>query len=797
MKLPFSLIKKFFNFDIEPVKVADILINLGIEIEKIYDLKPSFTSVVVGKVLDVKKHPNADKLNITIVFDGENNYQVICGASNCRKDLYVAFAKEGAVLENGSFKIKKAKIRGVESYGMLCAFDELGLFGIKDDKIIELQEIVDVNELKLGQDVSFLLDPVFDISLTPNLGHCMSSIGIAREIATGMNKNIQKLKFPLVNEEIEKKIDIIIDETCDMYCCRVIENIEVAKSPFWLVKALNLCEMRSINPIVDVLNYVMLLYGQPMHAFDFAKISEDKKINVGVNKKEIEVACLDDINRTIPKNAIIVEDKDKILAIAGIIGGKTSCVDENTRSILIEAANFDPLYIRKATKLLNLRTQSSNRFEKKIDKCCTKEALEYACYLIQNICKGKVSNLIEVSKSKHTCKIIKCRLLKINDILGLELSVNEVKEIFKRLFFKSEIVNDVDFLVTIPSFRNDIDIEVDLIEEVARVYGYNNIKKSTKRTINERAYFGESSNYYEFEKKIKETLVREGYQEVISYNLISASLVNILYNEFSKDCILKVLHCKSSEHAFLRPTLLTSFLQIAKHNIDFNVKDISIFETSKIHVRKEGKIIEQDVVGLMSMGCKLPYYWDKNNKTIDFWDLKGNLENLFSFFFKIKIEDIDLKKSKHGLLHPGKQMDIFYNKKHLGVMGEVHPEILKHFDLIDNKIYFAEVNLQNMFVNQNIEIEFSPFNIFPSSSRDWTITLGKDQIINDVLDKTKNISKILEKVFLLDIYEKKELLQKNVTFRFIYRSKNKTLSFEEIETEHKKIINKIIKSIEK
>ncbi len=355
MKISLSLIKQFINTDgLSCQQIADLLTMAGIEVEKIENEKPTFSNIVVAKILKKEKHPNADKLSVAIVTDGKEEFQVVCGASNCRANLITAFAKIGSTItdeKNNVIKIKKAKLRDVESFGMLLSEKELNI-SQDYDGIIELPE-----EMAIGSDVAAIVDPVFEISLTPNLGHCMNAIGIARELSALTKRSLTPIKYSIEENEpsIDNKLAVDVkDRLCPRYALRIIENIQMVKTPFYITKELTRCGMRSVNVIVDILNYAMLAFGQPMHAFDYKKI-QGKTIFVTKNESEKEFLCLDNQVRKIPKDAILIEDEDKTLAIGGIIGGNTSAVDENTTCIVLEAAYFNNISIRKSSKFLDLK----------------------------------------------------------------------------------------------------------------------------------------------------------------------------------------------------------------------------------------------------------------------------------------------------------------------------------------------------------------------------------------------------------------------------------------------------------
>lgn len=788
MKIPFSLLKEYVDLEkMQASEVAEILTLLGIEVENIENEKAGFSNVVSASVESVEPHPSADRLTVANVFDGSNFYQVVCGAKNCRAGIKTAFAKIGAkVTSDGKeIEIKKAKLRNVESFGMLCSKPELGMG--EGDGIIELPE-----DTSLGLDLTFLIDPILEISLTPNLGHCMSVIGIARELGAYLNK---KVKYPSLDffkdEKLKTAPKVKIKEGAFRYSGLSVNNLEIKPSPSWLKNHLESSGFRSVNNVVDVLNFVMFEMGQPLHAFDSDKIG--KEIHVSLLKKEENILCLDDEQRKIPKDSLVIADEEKILAIAGIMGGKSSSVGQTTKNIFVESAAFDPLLIRKTSKNISLRSESSLRFEKGTDPNVTCPALNRVAHLLQKICpECKISGIIDISEKEFHPLKIACRISRVNKILGTNLSLNEIRSIFHRLEFQTSI-QDENLIVIVPTYRNDIKKEIDLIEEVARIFGYNNLEKRP-------ALFKSSAAWhcpeYIFETKLKHILISLGLQEVITCDLISPKMSQILVEKsLPKSSLIEVLYAKSEEQSILRPSFLPSFLQVAKNNFDHKNFDVCAFEIGKVHFKKQEEFIEEEVFALMLCGKNNPHNFDQKPNDFDFFDLKGILENLFQ---SLKIEKFHFEKSSHPCFHPGRQAKIFVENIEIGTIGEVHSSVLQQMD-IKKPVFFSEINMHHLMKKQKLNIKYVPLAQYPSSERDWTIPLSKDVSYISLLENIE--SPLLEQVFLLDLYiDPKKPEQKNLTLRFIYRDKNKTISFEEVEKEHAKIIeevSKIIKELEK
>ena len=788
MKISLSFIKEFIDIDLSLQEIADLLTLAGLEVDAIENETSSFTGVIAAKVVSVKRHPQADKLVLAEVTDGKETFNVVCGAPNCRENLHVAFAKVGAALvdENEKvWKIKKSKIRGEESFGMLCSEKELKL-SEETEGILELAK-----EISLGEDLSsFYADPIFEISLTPNLSRCLCALGIARELSAITKK---KVKLPKIlfqeskAEKIQDNVKVIVEDPdlCPRYSCRLMKNIKMTTTPDWLKRRLLSCGMRPVNVIVDIMNYVMLETNQPLHAFDFDKI-ENKTIIVRKNEKPIPFFGLDGEERTLPEEAIVIADDKKALALGGILGGASSAVDQKTQNILLESAYFNPVSIRKACKKLNLSTESSQRFERKSDPNGTLFALDRAVTLIHEICGGElIKGCIDQKKEEFSSLQLECRIDRTNKLLGTQLSLNEISDIFKHLEFHIKRKDENTLLVEIPTFRNDVLREIDLIEEVARIYGYNNIEK--KKPLYHSSPSSENLIYH-FEQKAKQILMKQQLQEFLTCDLIGPHLTKSLHG-FHPSLMIDVLHSKSIEQSILRPTLLASFLEIIRNNNDFSTHNIRGFETSRIHFKKDDQYIEQLMASIIMTGSFLPPHWSSKEKEVDYYDIKGILENMLK---ELGIEKYQFKISTFPNFHPQRQAQLFIGKAEIGVVGEIHPSTLEYFD-IKKRVYFSEVNLELLLEMSRKEIKVKPLSAFPSSERDWTFTLPLKEDVEPILDKINEIKSFkLEKVKVLDLYINPQKTDvKNITLRFIYRDSKKTLSFEEVEKEHNKILNKL------
>ncbi|MBI3236141.1 MAG: phenylalanine--tRNA ligase subunit beta [Chlamydiales bacterium] len=794
MKVSLSWLKSFLDFDLPPPKIAESLTLAGLEVEGIISSPLAFSGVVVASILEVEKHPNADRLRVATVSDGTESFQIVCGAPNCRPGIKTALAKIGATLKDASgkeFKIKRTKLRDVESCGMLCSSQELMLDG-DFDGIMELPD-----NWKTGEALeSFFGDTIFEIALTPNLGHCMSIYGIARELASILDLPLKP--FPSILDEascetLEKfRVDLIDKRQCLRYACRLSKKIQVAPSPEWMRKRLESCGIRSINNVVDIGNYVMLELGQPLHLFDADKISGGRVIITSQTEHRY-LTTLDGISREIHPESLLICDEQKPLAFAGVMGGESSAVTENTCNVLIEAADFTPSSIRKTSKLLGLKSDSSQRFERGIDFQGVIPALNRAAFLLQECAGAKIASELtdEMGVSFHLKKIT-CRIERVNTLLGTTLSLNEVSQILLRL--QCRVIEETAHSLTlaIPSFRNDLLEEIDLIEEIARIYGYNNIPRNPPRHI---ASTIPPSPMYLLEKAMRTYLIAEGLQECITCNLISPNQAEkSIESSLPKDSLIHVLQPSSIDQSVLRASLIPGLLQVIQYNLDHFNPTFRGFEIGRIHFKEKDLFKEFSSTGILLTGMATPYHFDPKPREADFFDLKGIIENILA---RLHIADVQFSPSHLHHFHPTRQASIRMDKQILGTIGEIHPRYLQDLG-ISQKVYGAELLLDDLLPLASCLQKTAPIPSFPGSERDWTVTVPEEVTASSLLEMIdQNRSAFLEQVYLLDLYKSQQIGQdkKNVTFRFFYRDQNKTIALETVEKEHAQLVAAVSKKL--
>lgn len=636
-----------------------------------------------------------------------------------------------------------------------------------------------------------------ELSLTPNLGHALSALGIARELSAA-------LQIPLIDEKvsfsenhgapIQKKVQLstIDGKACPRYMGRCIENVKIKPSPDWLQKELRAAGLQPICNVVDVTNFILIKRGQPLHAFDLDQI-DGKSIRVATSDDPQQFLGLDGVERTVPPGALWIWDAKKPIALAGILGGQNSSVHEGTQNIFLEAAFFDPVAVRKTSKATALRTDSAIRFEKGVDPNGVLSALNEAAHLIAELGEGSIAHgVLEKTAFSFEEKQIPFRFSQIRRLIGISLSQTEVISLFTRLHFSVKTVGEDQLLVKIPTYRFDINEEIDLIEEIIRLYGYNHIPKTSPVY---RCGQIPHDPMYLFEKEIRKRCIGLGLQELLTADLISPKLATLAIESLRPGVeMLKTIHAKTEEYSILRPSLLPGLLQVVRYNLDQKNENLSGFELGRIHFQQNRQNVELSMLAFILTGQTGPLHWGRKPQEVDFYTLKGILENLLE---GLKIKSVELVPSSHISLHPKRQMDLTFQGQIIGSFGEIHPSLLAKSD-IKPRVLFAEIHLESLLKIYHPHSRYAAIAQLPASQRDWTIQIPTSTFVATVLQKIHmQASSVLEKVELIDLYEKEGSNTRNVTFRFTYRDPIQTLSFERVEAEHKKIIDPVIKLLDK
>ncbi len=663
-------------------------------------------------------------------------------------------------------------------------------------------QVAEVSELltHAGLEVDGIEGDVLEISLTPNLNHSGNMVGIAREISTLTNTPYSLPQVSLQEEAAASIHDLISvqienSQQTPRFACRLIQGVTVAPSPEWLQEKLKAAGLRPINNIIDITNFVLHECGQPLHAYDYKKIQGHTLI-VRNAKQGDTLTTLDGQQRTLTPETLLICDKQGPLCLAGIMGGADSEVSDGTVDILLESAYFSATSIRRTSKRLGLQTEASRRFERGSDPNAGPLALERASDLIQKLAGGKVvKGVIDISKGPFAPKNLTCRLARLNQILGTNLASQEVQDIFIRLHFQSSYTSEGGqtlFKVEVPTYRVDIQEEIDLIEDVARIYGYTKIA-STSTTYSSSSL--PHSPLFIFERKARKKLIAEGLQELLTCDLISPSLTDLVSPALiAEKSLVKVLNPTSAEQSILRPLLFPGLLQVIKHNCDRQNLHICGFEVGRTHLQADGEFPEHPAAAIVLTGKNCPHHWGAKPTDIGFFDLKGIVENFLASF---GITQVAFTRSTFSPFHPGRQAAVTIESTSIGFLGEVHPAILRKVG-ISQPVFIAELDLEILFKAQKIEQKMESLSLYPASERDWTITLEESVPNEKILSLIRSLnSSLLEEVTLLDIYRSESVGvgHKNATFRFLYRDKTKTIEQEAVDAEHKRIIQEVIQEV--
>lgn len=789
MLVPVKWLKEYVDLDVETKELADELTLSGSHVESIIPLDREIKNVVVGKILTIKKHPNADKLLLLNVDVGSEELQIVTGATNIKEGDYVPVALVGAVLPD-NIKIKKSNLRGIDSYGMLCSFEELGF----SDSVIPKEQrdgilILD-KEYPLGKNISEVLGlygEVMEFEVTPNRPDCLSIIGMAREASATFNKILNYPEIEIENEvenikDYIEDIEILDKDLCSRYYSRIIKDVNIKPSPLWLQLRLMEAGVRPINNIVDVTNYVMLELGEPLHAFDVDKIV-DRKIYIRTAEEDEKIVTIDNVERELDSSDLVIADGEKPIAIAGVMGGLNSEVTQDTKTILLEAANFNKKSIRLTSKKLGLRTEASARFEKGIDLNLTEVACNRACQLIEKIGAGKVvKGYIDVYEEKENRKPIILKPEKVNKVLGIELDNKSMINILESLEFKVEKDGD-QLKVVVPSFRLDIEEEVDLIEEIGRIYGFHNIENKPFVGLLTR---GERPFNKIIENKAKSILVGLGLNEIMTYSFISPKAYDKvkLPKDDSKREYIEILNPLGEDFSSMRTTIIPNMMKVLSRNYNYGVENAYGFEIGSIFLPKELPLkelpIEKSTLCIGMYGEKADYYV-----------IKEIVDILLEELGILKVKYI--REEKNPTFHPGRTANIVLEDKIIGIIGEVHPDVSENYS-IKERVYIAEIDFDTIVEYSNLDKKYKPLPKYPAIVRDIAIVLDKDIMAQEIEEVILNQGKgLIDEVKLFDIYEGEQVPEgmKSVAYSIVYRSYERTLKDKEINELHSNIIKEL------
>ncbi|WP_163539727.1 phenylalanine--tRNA ligase subunit beta [Gracilibacillus sp. YIM 98692] len=798
MFVSLNWLKNYVDIDqLSPEALAERITKTGIEVDGLERFGQSLTNVVVGYVESCEKHPNADKLNLCQVNVGEETLQIVCGAPNIAQGQKVAVAKPGAVLP-GNFKIKKAKLRGVESNGMICSLQELGI----EEKFVPKEFangiFVFPEDSEIGAGVTELLnldDVIIELDITPNRSDAFSMLGVAYEVAAILDVPIRlpQNSVRTVEEKATDHVSVQVEaqENNPYYGAFIINDVQVGPSPLWLRNYLIAAGIRPINNVVDITNYVLLEYGQPLHAFDFDKFGSNQVV-VRQAKEQEKMYTLDDQERTLSSEHLVITNGSTPQALAGVMGGADSEVSDQTTTILLEAAYFDPQIVRKAAKDFELRSESSNRFEKGVDPNRVRLAGERACQLLSQYANGTVlDGVAEFDQLDYQEKTVTIWTSIINARLGTDISNDEIGDILRKLNFDYEQDGET-FTVFVPTRRQDITIFEDMLEEVARIYGYDNLPFTLPQG---GAQAGGLTKNQQLKRHIKSFLEGAGLSETVTYSLTSKGRVNQLVSpEIQEELVSTVSLAMpmSEDHSTLRLSLLPEMLGTLSYNLARKQQNIAYYELGSVFISKEEEVTKQPEEKLRVSGALtgdwITHPWQQEKKQVDFFVVKGILESLFA---SLNI-DVQFKQAKLDDMHPGRTAQLFINNRSIGFAGQVHPTLQKTYNL--KETYVFDLDLDYVLEIHKNEPSFDKIPRYPSISRDIALVVDEEINAGAIQSTIQQVGgELVKSVQVFDVYQGKHLDagKKSIAFNLLYQDPERTLKDEEVEASYQAIIDAV------
>ncbi len=800
MNVTLNWLKTYINFALAPSELAERLTMLGIEVESIKHLGAELAGVVVGKVNAITPHPNADKLVVCQVDVGEAaELQIVCGAPNVQEGMQAPVATIGTALPNG-LTIKRAKLRGTESHGMLCSEKELG---ISDDAAGLMELPADFAAGTPLAEALGLDDVVMQLEITPNRADCLSLIGVAREIRadTGNPLKLPSFKGLSDGERIPTSVTIDAPALCPRYAARVIQGIQVGPSPEWLQRRLKSVGVGVINNIVDVTNFVLMEYGQPLHAFDYHKLAENRIVVRSAAEGEL-LTTLDEIERELTPEMLVIADAEKPVALAGIMGGYDSEITAETRDVLLESAYFNPASVRATSKALGIHTEASYRFERGTDPGAVIAALERAAQLITELAGGTIcEGVVDVYPRETPLCQIQLRPARVNFILGTAMEATEMVEILTRLGFHVAPADADTYQVTVPTFRADVTREIDLIEELARVYGYDNIPTTLPKGD---IPIPEPDVKTEVRQRVKRFLLASGMMEAVNYSFCAPSCFDKI-RMHEKDARREAVQLRnplSPEMSLLRTTLLPSLLENAQHNHNHQTDTIALFEMSTVFLLEEtpgdspdwevsptGVGEPERVAGILAGHVgggmyKNPY------RAPDFFDIKGIVEGMLEV---CGVTDYMLARTDEPTFHPGRNAAVLLSDERVGIFGEAHPAVLENYDL-PYKAYLFEFDLGALSAAATFSKRFEPISIYPKVQRDLAIVLDADIPADKPLALIYATGgELVESARLFDVYvgEPVPAGKKSLAYTIAYHSATETLTDKAVNRLHERVVARL------
>ena len=788
MKFTYSWLLDHLDTKFSATEIGEILTSIGLELEILTDYNQTHSQFVVATIDDFKKHPNADRLNLCIVNDGKNTYQVVCGASNVKKGLKGIFARDGLFIPGTNITLKKGKIRGEVSEGMLLSERELGL---SDDHegIIELK-----TNFPNGTDAVIALnlnDPIFEIGVTPNRGDCLGIRGIARDLAAKGIGKLKPLNFEKIKKmEFESPVNWTIekdDNSCEYVISRYFKDVNNITSPEWLQKKLISIGLRPINALVDITNFITMDIGRPLHVFDADKIGNI--LSMRVSKKNETIFALDNKDYKLSNNATVIADDKKPLAIAGIIGGSESGCTIDTKNVFLEVAVFDPSKVAKTGRKLGIHSDARQRFERGLDKKMVEEGLEYASFLIQNICGGSVSKNTDAGELIERKVSIKYEFKLINKKIGFDITSKEQIDILKNLQFHISQLNENDCTLEVPSWRNDINNPIDIVEEVIRIHGYDHIPSNIPLPSLAEVNYIEKSTFnkkHKVIKKIKKLMISKNFSEIITFSFHS----NLAHQLGQGDPSLKVTNSISDEYSYMRNSMLFNHLEVIESNRKKGINNLNTFEIGPIYQSSSSQ--ENTLLALKVNIIDQNKVFKTDN--VEFYSLSSTLSNILTNL-NFDIMQFNINRCNSPLFHPGQSAELFMGKKIIARYGKIHPSVLNEYTKLNN-IFGFELFYENLPIDSILNKKISKISEsnFQYSEKDFSFIFEKSQNLFEVYRVLLSIDKnLIKNVEFFDQYFSQEIGEdmKSVTFKVTLQSIEKTLDEKDLDNIHNNIIEKI------
>ncbi|MDD2091220.1 phenylalanine--tRNA ligase subunit beta [Pseudomonas guariconensis] len=783
MKFSEQWLRGWVNPQVSRDELVARLSMAGLEVDSVTPAAGQFSGIVVGEILATEQHPDADKLRVCQVSNGQETFQVVCGAPNARPGIKIPFAMIGAELP-GDFKIKKAKLRGVESFGMLCSAAELQI-SEENDGLLEL-----ATDAPVGEDIRQYLnldDASIEIGLTPNRGDCLSIAGLARDVSALYDVPVTRPQVPAVapaHDEV-RPVEVCAPAACPRYLGRVIRNVDLSKpTPLWMVERLRRSDVRSIDAAVDITNYVMLELGQPMHAFDLAEINGG--IRVRMAEEGEKLVLLDGQEVALRADTLVIADHTRALAIAGVMGGEHSGVNtEKTRDLFLESAFFEPISVAGKARSYGLHTDASHRYERGVDSQLAREAMERATALVLEIVGGEAGPIVEAVSEQHLPKVapVTLRADRINQMLGMDMAAAQVEQLLNALELKTSADGAGEWTVEVPSHRFDISLEVDLIEELARLYGYNNLPVRYPQARLAPQTRPEARGEL---PTLRRLLVARGYQEAITYSFIDPKLFELFTPGVEP---LLLANPISSDMAAMRASLWPGLVKALQHNLNRQQDRVRLFESGLRFVGQLGDLKQQPMIAGVATGSRLPEGWANGRDSLDFFDVKADVEALLGY--SGALEDFTFVAGKHPALHPGQTARIERDGKEVGYIGAIHPELAKTLGL-ERPVFVFELVLGD--VVEGRLPKFSELSKFPEVRRDLALIAGRDVASSSVLEVIRdNAGEWLTDLRLFDVYQGKGIDpdRKSLAVGLTWQHPSRTLNDDEVNTTLQNILTSL------